>query len=137
LTEWLGRWLSKQKRIELWILCLLELTTGLQVIDELECQVRIDRLGLGVVLDVANVRDRMMGAMARVGFVYALKNTGYQYRFVQWLVLALTNWRKALGDWNSLRRFADAKLQKIVPWPSDSTDSQELADATELHGVAP
>jgi hypothetical protein len=28
-------------------------------------------------------------------------------------------------------------LQKIVPRPSDLTDSQELANATELHGVAP
>jgi hypothetical protein len=115
LTEGLGRWLSKQGRFALQILCLLEFTTGLQVFDQFDCQVRIDRLGLGVIFDVANVRDWMMRSKARVGFAYALKDVGYQFRFVEWLALALTNWRKALWDWNSLRRLAEAELEKIVP----------------------
>jgi hypothetical protein len=75
--------------------------------------------------------------MARICLAYALKNIGYQSRFVQWLVLALADRRKALADWNSLNCLAEAELQKIVPGTSDSACGQELTNAEELHGVAP
>jgi hypothetical protein len=114
---------------------LRELAASVDMLDEFERHVPIHNLGLGVVLYVPNVRDRMLGSQPVIGVSHAFQNACNNVSFNKRLMPAVSLRRQAFANRPRLLTSCQTKLQQVMPRPSDARNRQIVAQPNEVHVV--